>query len=677
MQSGVWNPFVWLFSLTGRYTLYSLQLETLLYVFLSGCGMYCLLKHFKVSPVVNLFCSTAYMLCGFNTDSGQFLNWISSSAFIPFTILFYYKTLIEQKFKDIAFFGIFLYLMFVTAYPAHFILLCYLLLALFIWVCFGVIKQKKDRALLWHLSKVSITGLLIFVLLSLPAIISFAYYLPLSERGGGATFPDAMSNPLHPLLLFSYFAPLAVFNAPYIDITDGLERDSYFGIIAFIFFLTCLIRKKEEKWVNFCKWAFLISLLFSFGEWGGIRVLSYYALPLMNTFRHPAGAKVFSIFFAVILSAHAFDGIITGRNGYKKDTITAFKLTIAALLILCAWAISGIGTIMKTIEVISKAGSSPEETIGSSLKSFLNQLGFHEILLFNITMQLIFVLLFYFYGLKKNNWAGVVKTGIINSILMASLLMPFTVVKKDSAEHIQNILTRYTINDFPLPALNASINYNSGDGMAYFKEIGTLNMYNKKIGRVEYRISPSNLLTQNLFWKDTQVRNTISRYPFLYRADSAIWIKSNSGDSKRSSLKKYVFVETQSLADSINNTLQEKGSPEIRIVKFDPCYFNFHITAETPSFFCISQNNFPFWKIKIDGRPLKQENVNISFMGFGLSTGTHTVEFIYKPAIIITAIAISLISLFVLISLLAYYSRKESLSAGITPLTTNHQNPVS
>src|SRR5438105_8524982 len=66
MQSVVWNPFVWLFSLAGPYTLYTLQLETLLYIFIAGTGMYFLLRQFGITQYVTLMCSAAYMLCGFN-----------------------------------------------------------------------------------------------------------------------------------------------------------------------------------------------------------------------------------------------------------------------------------------------------------------------------------------------------------------------------------------------------------------------------------------------------------------------------------------------------------------------------------------------------------------------------------------------------------------------------------
>src|SRR5687767_14285300 len=69
MQSGVWNPVVQLFSLFGPYTLYTLQIETLLYIYLGGVGMYFLLRYFSIHPLVNLLCATAYMLCGFNNDA--------------------------------------------------------------------------------------------------------------------------------------------------------------------------------------------------------------------------------------------------------------------------------------------------------------------------------------------------------------------------------------------------------------------------------------------------------------------------------------------------------------------------------------------------------------------------------------------------------------------------------
>ena len=54
MQSGVWNPFVQIISLFGPYTLKTLHYETLLYVFLSGLGMFYLLKYFESKTKTSL-----------------------------------------------------------------------------------------------------------------------------------------------------------------------------------------------------------------------------------------------------------------------------------------------------------------------------------------------------------------------------------------------------------------------------------------------------------------------------------------------------------------------------------------------------------------------------------------------------------------------------------------------
>ena len=133
MQSGVWNPIVQIISLFGAYTLKTLQFETVLYVFLSGVGMFYLIKHFKIDKKICLLISVSYMLCGYNSDSAQFLNWISSAAFLPFVILFFYRSLSEHSWKLCMICGLFFYIYFVTAYPADFIILFYLLLSLFMW----------------------------------------------------------------------------------------------------------------------------------------------------------------------------------------------------------------------------------------------------------------------------------------------------------------------------------------------------------------------------------------------------------------------------------------------------------------------------------------------------------------------------------------------------------------
>jgi hypothetical protein len=305
LQAGVWNPIVQLLSLFGPYTLYTLQLETLFYIFMSGAGMFILLKHFQLHPHAALLGSVAYMLCGFNIDSAQFLNWIAGTAFLPFVILNYYRCITEKSLRYAIYTGFSLYLLFNCAYPADFIITLYLLLFFYIFLTspkfLSNIKSNWKSYLAIHL-----TIAIVFILFSLPAIISYLQSLPLMERGSGAGLEAAMSNALHPFTLSTLTLPASAWKMPGITITDPLERNSWFGITAFIFMIAAFVIKQPNRFARFSKWSIPVFLVFSFGEWGGLRLISYYFLPLMDSFRHPANAKMFTIFFAVILSAFTF-----------------------------------------------------------------------------------------------------------------------------------------------------------------------------------------------------------------------------------------------------------------------------------------------------------------------------------------------------------------------------------
>lgn len=640
MQSGVWNPFVQIISLFGAYTLKTLQFETVLYVFLSGLGMFYLIKHFKIDKKICLLISVSYMLCGYNSDSAQFLNWISSAAFLPFVILFFYRSLSEHSWKPCMICGLFIYIYFVTAYPADFIILSYLLLSLFIWHVVTSKQYMSIQKFLPLIKKMAIIAV-VFLLLSAPAILSYLQFLPLSERGSGTSFKQAMICPLHPLLLFSYVTPLGVWKAPYVGITDPLERNCYFGIIAFAFLLYGLFLKTNSKWIRFCKWAFVITLIFSFGEMGGLRPLSYYFLPLMDTFRSPANAKIFTVFFACIISAFSLQDANTSNNR-NKLTYPLVAL-FCFLLILLAWCFTGRFTLHTVANIVQS-----QNAFSHSIKELLDNSTFSDLLLINILVQTPFLFILYLYIKGKASLKTIVYTGILNSVIHASLFMPFTVVKKDDVATIQNILNKETIKGYPLPREDSSIFQNSINGEALFDEIGTLNMYNKKIGRVDYRITPCNLNNQNAFWQnDTGLRNLLIIYPLLYKADTLIHIKDYRG----------VYATPQKIALIENRKIAQTNYPaaaaKITFEKFTPNNWDIKISSEEPGFYCLFQSHYPNWKLYVDGKESKINLCNISFMGFSLAKGTHVISFKYQAPFIKTAFFISLFC-FMVIAILSF-----------------------
>ena len=128
MQSGAWNPIVWLFSFIGRYDITLFHYENLLYIFLAGVGMYKLTNRLVVHSHTALLIAVSYMLSGFML-SGQLINWLAAAAFLPFVIHYYLQTLRITSFSNAAKTGIALFFLLTAGYPSFFIITGYILLA--------------------------------------------------------------------------------------------------------------------------------------------------------------------------------------------------------------------------------------------------------------------------------------------------------------------------------------------------------------------------------------------------------------------------------------------------------------------------------------------------------------------------------------------------------------------
>jgi hypothetical protein len=606
-QSGVWNPFVWLLSMTGPYTLYTLQFETLLYIYLAGCGMFVLCNYLKLHAHACWIAALSYMFCGFMSDSAQFLNWISGAAFLPWLVRYFLELIEEKTFTSGILTGIFAWLLLVTAYPAIFILCGYLLLALLIkQLFFSDIPSKLDeikRLIPWLA-----TSMIVFAALSFPAIYHYAAYLPLSQRGDGASFEDAMSNPWHPSLLFTTLTPLGAFNFSFADITDPLERNSFFGLIGMWGLIAAGLARYRTRWSRFLWGALILSFLFSLGQWAGIRSIAYYTLPLLDSFRHPAMAKIFTIFFAVLIGSSWLD------KQFRAPSNAAILSCKVLSFVFGLWA------------VIVYCADQPFflDITTSSWKSLKDGWSSWQWMQINVLIQLpFFIALWYAIQNKKSvRWFSSI--ALINLMIHASCFCFFTVVKKDRAAHIQTIINQHSIPGYPLPD-QSPLAENSQQGMMYFNEIGTLNMYNKKVGRVDYRISPCNLSSQIQYWDSSQIRGIIQTYPLLYPAEKAIHIPSIHSQINTSGKEALVFSSDTELVHSMNQ-LSVRDQPRLTWQIFHPNEFVCTVNQSSSRFWVLQQNHYPNWHLMIDGKPSKLEKVNWTMMGFEIPAGQHQIQ---------------------------------------------------
>lgn len=127
MQSGAWNPVLWLLSLTGRYTLTTLHIELVIYIYLGGIGMYKLMAACKCSRIVCWTIASSYMFCGFVLDSGQILCWVTCAGFLPFTYLYFIRVLQFPTLQHCVKFALSNVLLLIAGYPFFFIANTYLL----------------------------------------------------------------------------------------------------------------------------------------------------------------------------------------------------------------------------------------------------------------------------------------------------------------------------------------------------------------------------------------------------------------------------------------------------------------------------------------------------------------------------------------------------------------------
>ena len=131
MQSGAWNPVVWLISVFTRYDVTVFHFETMFYIFLAGVGMYKLINQLYRHSQTALLIAASYMLSGFMVN-GQLINWLAAAAFLPFVIHYYLIASRELTLMAAIKTGIALFFLFTAGYPSFFIITGYILLFLFI-----------------------------------------------------------------------------------------------------------------------------------------------------------------------------------------------------------------------------------------------------------------------------------------------------------------------------------------------------------------------------------------------------------------------------------------------------------------------------------------------------------------------------------------------------------------
>jgi len=636
MQSGAWNPIVWLFSAIGRYDLTLFHYENLLYIFLGGIGMYKLTNRFTNHSHTALLIAASYMLSGFML-SGQLINWLAAAAFIPFVIHYYIHTITNNSSSYAIKTGIALFFLFTAGYPSFFILTGYLLIIIFLSFSINCLRKDKPVGGYWKkLLLHQLLILLVFAGLSLPAIVSFIDLLPYYQRGSGTSYQDTVTNAFSMQHFMTLLFPGTIKTNDIVSATDVTCRNIYIGILPIIILFVL-----PPKWnlQNVLLGALAIfSILFSLGDATPIRKLCYDFIPLLNTFRHPSQMRLFFILALLLLAAPGLKKIISGELDYRLKKKLKLALIFAASVFFIAFLIA-----LSQSSIVGKITASNNGGIRTVIKNILESVTLSDSIVLNSLLQLVFpgVYIIWFKKILSSRlFFGL--CWVCNLFIMAQLVLPASFVSKVSPKMVNKTI-HSSPSGFPVNSLEKSLAENSIDAFSNFNISGLEYFYNKKIGISKVTNSPAFLVQQDKFLQTEKLFELVSSLPVVYMASPVLTLKDTAALSVAIDNCRHAFTASPISNDSCS----QAGKALIKQLSANS--FTIETVSDTAAFLVLSQNYYHHWKVKIDDKPGIIYTTNISFMGTPIPPGTHSVVFQFVPNNTIKAMWVQLIVLIILL----------------------------
>ena len=622
MQGGAWNPFVWFFSLFGRYTIFTFHFENILYIFLGAAGMYKLTHFLTGHTRTALLIATGYMLSGFML-SGQLIHWLAAAGIIPYVIFYYLSSLKKPSIINGAKTGIALFFLFTTAYPSFFILTGYLLFAHILVIMASRFRTRPFFPVSsMRFIALFLTTAVVFIGLSLPAIVSYLDMLPYYSRGSGTSYQDTLSNSFELRHLITLFFPGVLNTSDMHSATDITSRNVYIGIFPMI--ILAAFPPKLNRRNSMLLLLAVFSLLFSLGGATPIRKFCYDFIPLMDTFRHPSQIRLFFILALLLLAAPG----ITKYFDHFTLNKTIRPVTLVFFSSICLITLF---TLFDS-KIINEIFYSDFLSARDTLKKTISGLSFTGAVAISGCIQIFFTGLF-LWSLKKypdkKKWFPVL--WIANLLILAQLALPVSFVSKTSAKEINALIKRYP-DGFPVSTLNNSLSSNSADAFNEYDKVSLLFFYNKKIGISRIAYTPSFIDEQGLFLDTRLLYDYVASKPVVYIADSIIQLKDTS-------TLKNINSCNYAVSDSV---FCIKGSCENRnnatITKMSSNRFEIETINISPGVLILTQTYYHHWKAWVDGSPAKILKVNSAFMGIYMNPGNHNVIFKFVPGNTIKAI---------------------------------------
>ncbi|MBS1764061.1 MAG: hypothetical protein JSS90_03725 [Bacteroidetes bacterium] len=621
-QSGVWYPVVWLFSLFGPYTLYSVQMEFMLHVTLGSIGMMLFLQKAGNRQAVSFFLAVCYLFCGLFIGNAQHITFTIAACWIPFILYSFIRLYQSPGIKSALRFALFGYLLLSGGYPAFTIILFYVLM-----ICSLLLLVNNRNNSIWirQFLTYSLAAVVLLVLASSALLYSVWQSSDYLSRAEGLSYKVASFGPYSPQSLLSFLFPLASAKEFAFFDTDISMSSTYIGIIAFAGFIAFLfIRKSPMQWLLLA--ATLLITLISFGKYTPFHKVVYSLVPMMDLFRFPSVFRLYIIIGVLMMAGIYFS------NNFR---IADFRNTLIVLLLFAAGV---------SFYLLGAAGRFPDF---SGWNSFINALSLKQAFVFQGFFQsaAIALLLLLLLVIKDVNTAKkwLLIAGIAEVMIAAQFNIPITAINENKTRQTAEELKTKAIEDFPLPEIRPMIlNNDSGAFMSPFWR--NLNLFKKQPAWDGY--NSFQLKNYIRFVDDEKLRNSQLQNNWIYFADSVIFFHDSINTDV--SRKNVVYISDM---NRNNFPLPSPGNNKFSLVAFNPEIIEMNTEISGNIMLTLMQQYYHGWKVYVNGEERKPIVGDYLFMCVPLHEGDKNVQFRYENKPVKNAARVSAITLLLMAGL--------------------------
>ena len=619
-QTGVFYIPARIFAIFGSYHSIWCAIEFMLHVFVGAWGLYSLCRYFNVSRLAAFVAAIGYLMSGFFVGNAQHLSWVVAGAWLPWLIYSTLRLLRTPGWRPAALTAIFASLMFTGGYPGFSFGFVYIVATLFVAIAFHDIKNKHSR----HLRDICLFGalaVLLFVVLSLPTIISFIEVKPWITRGQSLDYSQISSDfPSLSSLLFPY----AISTEPGIMAADISMRSIYVGIFTLALFVVGVCRNRSRM-----LWLLLglgvLSLLFAYGRMLPFHKWVFYTLPLVKLMRIPTLMRIFFIIAMLLFAAIGFDAIAQGDDKARKILrITLLIFAIVALIVL----------VMVSLPISKKWESDVFP------HSFFHKMKIEAVITF--TISLLSILIIRFLQFRQASCLLIVIL-LVDMALRVMLIGPYTIYNKEMRHRDLARITQPRAQNVPQRLSNASA-IQEPDPHLLWKNAGSFFKQVEWESYNPFMLSNFDKMQQPYFENGQELNMDlpIAFFPRTVVFDTVAHILNEDTAYVEQHDREGVYLDSTSSAT---------------IVQFDPGYIVLKTNVKESRPLVLAQNFYPGWHCDADGRTLEIHRINCSMMSVQVPQGTQKIVFTYRKPFISAAWTLEWVAFLLLVLLLSVEGR--------------------